>query len=46
MTRGAPVEADAIVGDFVAEGARHGVHTPLLGAAYTNLAVYAAGRAS
>ena len=46
MARGAPVEADAIIGDFGAEGERHGVRTPLLGAAYTNLAIYAAGRAS
>jgi 2-dehydropantoate 2-reductase len=44
MVRGRPVEADAILGDFVTEGEKHGVRTPLLSAAYTQLSIYAAGR--
>ncbi|MBM2622436.1 ketopantoate reductase family protein [Actinoplanes sp. LDG1-06] len=41
MMRGEPVEADAILGDFVAEAAKHDVPVPALSAAYTNLAIYA-----
>ena len=41
MIRGAPVEADPIVGDFVTQAGRNGVKTPLLCAAYTNLSIYA-----
>ena len=44
--QGLPVEADAIVGDFVTEAEKHGVRTPLLSAACTQLSIYAAGRAS
>ncbi|MBG0568892.1 ketopantoate reductase family protein [Actinoplanes aureus] len=44
LTQGLPVEADAIVGDLVAEAARHGVAVPLLSAAYTGLAIYSAAR--
>ncbi len=44
MVAGQPVEADAILGDFVAEAAQHGVSAPLLSAAYTNLSVYSASR--
>ncbi|GIF13135.1 ketopantoate reductase family protein [Actinoplanes teichomyceticus] len=44
LRAGLPVEADAIVGDLVAEGRRHGVATPLLSAAYTGLCVYEAAR--
>jgi len=44
MQAGLPVEADAIVGDLVAHAERLGVDAPLYAAAYTNLAVYAAGR--
>ena len=44
MDRGAPVEAEAILGDFIAEAAKSGVRTPLLCAAYTNLALYSARR--
>jgi 2-dehydropantoate 2-reductase len=44
LVRGAPVEADAILGDFVAQADRDGVRVPLLSAAYTALAIYAAGR--
>lgn len=46
MVAGQPVEADAILGDFVAEAARHGVPVPLLSAAYTNLSLYSASRAT
>jgi 2-dehydropantoate 2-reductase len=45
MMQGLPVEADAILGDFVAEGAKHDVPAPMLSAAYTNLSIYAAKRA-
>ncbi|WP_433366104.1 ketopantoate reductase family protein [Actinoplanes sp. CA-142083] len=44
MMQGLPVEADAILGDFVAEGAKHDVPTPMLSAAYTNLSIYSAKR--
>ena len=44
LVRGAPVEADAILGDFVAQADRDGVRVPLLSAAYTALAIYAAER--
>jgi 2-dehydropantoate 2-reductase len=46
MAAGAPVEADTILGDFVAEAQRLGVPAPLLSAAYANLAIYAARRHS
>jgi 2-dehydropantoate 2-reductase len=45
MMRGLPVEADAIIGDFVAEAARHDVPAPMLQTAYTNLSIYSAHRA-
>jgi 2-dehydropantoate 2-reductase len=44
MVRGAPVEADAILGDFVARAERDGVRAPLLSAAYTALSCYAGAR--
>jgi len=44
LSEGRPVEADAILGDFVAAAAKHGVAVPLLSAAYTNLSVYSASR--
>jgi 2-dehydropantoate 2-reductase len=44
MVRGLPVEADEIVGDLVAYGDKNGVTAPLMSAAYTNLAIYAARR--
>jgi 2-dehydropantoate 2-reductase len=46
MIRGAPVEADAILGDFVARAERDGVPVPLLSAACTALSLYAAKRQS
>jgi 2-dehydropantoate 2-reductase len=42
LIQGLPVEADAIVGDMVAEAAKHQVSVPLLSAAHTGLAVYSA----
>ncbi|WIM94849.1 ketopantoate reductase family protein [Actinoplanes oblitus] len=44
LVAGQPVEADAIVGDLVAEAARHGVPVPLLSAAYAGLSIYQSGR--
>jgi 2-dehydropantoate 2-reductase len=40
LQQGRPVEAEQIVGDMVARGARHKLATPLLAAAYANLSVY------
>jgi len=40
LRKGAPVEADHILGDFIERGAAHGVATPLLKAAFVNLRVY------
>jgi len=44
MVAGAPVEADAIVGELVAHARRHRVPAPLISAAWTNLSIYAANR--
>ena len=40
LQQGRPVEADQIIGDMVARGARHGIATPLLAAAFANLSIY------
>ncbi len=40
LRKGAPVEADHILGDFIERGAAHGVATPLLKAAFINLRIY------
>lgn len=40
LHRGAPVEADHILGDLLARAATHGVSAPLLTAAYAQLCVY------
>jgi 2-dehydropantoate 2-reductase len=40
LRKGAPVEADHILGDFIERGGAHGVATPLLKAAFVNLRVY------
>jgi 2-dehydropantoate 2-reductase len=40
LRKGAPVEADHILGDFIERGSVHGVATPLLKAAFVNLRVY------
>ncbi len=43
LRKGAPVEADHILGDFIERGGAHGVATPLLQAAFINLRVYQCG---
>jgi 2-dehydropantoate 2-reductase len=43
MQKGAPVEADHILGDLLAQGQRHGVEAPLVRAAFAQLAIYSAG---
>ena len=40
LKKGAPVEADTILGDLLERGRRHGLRTPLLQAAYVNLSIY------
>jgi 2-dehydropantoate 2-reductase len=40
LKKGAAVEADHILGDFIARGAEHGIITPILKAAFVNLRVY------
>ena len=40
LRKGAPVEADHILGDFIECGDAHGVATPLLKAAFVNLRIY------
>jgi len=40
LRKGAPVEADHILGDFIGRGSARGVSTPLLKAAFVNLRVY------
>jgi 2-dehydropantoate 2-reductase len=40
LRKGAAVEADHILGDFIERGDAHGVATPLLEAAFVNLRVY------
>jgi 2-dehydropantoate 2-reductase len=44
LQRGAPVEADHILGDLLARAAAHGVQAPLLTAAYAQLCVYQTNR--
>lgn len=46
FTKGAPVEADHILGDLLARGEAHGVSAPLLHAAYVQLKVYEARRSA
>jgi 2-dehydropantoate 2-reductase len=40
LTKGKPVEVEAILGDLYRRGRGHGLASPLLGAAFANLAVY------
>ena len=40
LRKGAPVEADHILNDFIERGSAHGVATPLLKAAFVNLRIY------
>jgi 2-dehydropantoate 2-reductase len=43
LRKGAPVEVDHILGDFIQHGGEHGIATPLLKAAFVNLRVYQQG---
>ena len=43
LRKGAPVEADHILGDFIERGSAHDVATPFLKAALVNLCVYQGG---
>jgi 2-dehydropantoate 2-reductase len=43
LRKGAPVEADHILGDLIERGDAHGVATPLLKAAFVSLRVYQGG---
>jgi 2-dehydropantoate 2-reductase len=43
LRKGAPVEVDHILGDFIERGRTHGVTTPLLKAAFVSLRVYQGG---
>ncbi len=43
LRKGAPVEVDHILGDFIERAAAHGVATPLLKAAFVSLRVYQGG---
>jgi 2-dehydropantoate 2-reductase len=45
MAQGGPTEADHVIGDLVRRGAAHGLETPTLAIAWTNLQAYEAGRA-
>jgi 2-dehydropantoate 2-reductase len=40
LRKGAPVEVDHILGDFIERGGAHGIATRLLEAAFVNLQVY------
>ena len=40
LRKGAPVEVDHILGDFIERGRAHGVATPLLTSAFVSLRVY------
>jgi 2-dehydropantoate 2-reductase len=40
LTKGAPIEAEQILGDLVERAQRAGIDTPLLAAAFANLCVY------
>ncbi len=44
LKKGAPVEVDTILGDLLERGRKHGLATPILQAAYVNLAIYERGR--
>jgi 2-dehydropantoate 2-reductase len=42
LQQGSAIEADQIICDLLARGRRAGIATPLVAAAYTNLAIYQA----
>jgi 2-dehydropantoate 2-reductase len=43
LQKGAPVEAEQIIGDLVADARRAGIATPLLDAAFAHLSIYQSG---
>jgi 2-dehydropantoate 2-reductase len=43
LNKGAPVEADTILGDLLERGRKHGLATPILEAAFVNLSIYQRG---
>jgi 2-dehydropantoate 2-reductase len=43
LLKGAPIEADQIIGDLLARGSQAGIATPMIAAVYANLSVYQAG---
>jgi ketopantoate reductase len=45
LQQGSPIEADQIIGDLLTRGAKAGIPTPLLAAAYANMSVYQDGLA-
>jgi 2-dehydropantoate 2-reductase len=46
LTKGATVEVDAILGDLLEYGRKHGLTTPILQAAFVNLSIYQRGSAT
>ena len=44
LKKSAPVEVDAIVGDLLEYGRKHGLTMPILHAAFVNLSIYQSGR--
>jgi len=40
LQQGGPIEADQIVGDLLARGAKAGIATPLIATAYTHMSIY------
>jgi 2-dehydropantoate 2-reductase len=45
LTEQAPVEVDAILGDLIERGRKHGVSAPIVQAAFVSLTIYQQGRA-
>jgi 2-dehydropantoate 2-reductase len=43
LRKGAPVEADTILGDLLERGRKHGIAAPILQAAYVSLSIYQRG---
>ncbi len=43
LKKGAPVEVDSILGDLLDRGAKHGLSTPILQAAFVSLSIYQHG---
>jgi 2-dehydropantoate 2-reductase len=46
LKKGATVEVDAILGDLLEYGRKHGLTTPILQAAFVNLSIYQRGSAT